>query len=109
VTLAGTVATLLLLERLTTAPPDGAPPVKVTVPVDEVPPTTAGGLTLIAFRAAAAPLVTVERTATQSRKKSREMELETSVTRTRKFAFARSAALHVRPQVSVALPSTNVP
>jgi hypothetical protein len=45
VTLAGTcAAAVLLLVRVTTAPPDGAGPVKVTVPVDDVPPITEVGL-----------------------------------------------------------------
>ena len=45
VTLAGTcVAAVLLLERVTTAPPAGAALVKVTVPVEAVPPTTEDGL-----------------------------------------------------------------
>ena len=44
VTLAGTwAADVLLLVRVTTAPPDGAGPVKVTVPADEVPPVTEAG------------------------------------------------------------------
>ena len=44
VTLAGTVATaVLLLDRLTTAPPVGAAPLSVTVPVDDPPPVTAVG------------------------------------------------------------------
>jgi hypothetical protein len=44
VTLAGTVAAALSLDRLTKAPPVGARPVKVTVPVEEiVPPTTLVG------------------------------------------------------------------
>ena len=45
VTLAGTVADALLLDSVTTAPPEGAPVVSVTVPVDPVPPTTLAGLT----------------------------------------------------------------
>ena len=45
VTLAGTVATpTLLLERATAAPPLGAWALNVTVPVDEFPPVTLGGL-----------------------------------------------------------------
>ncbi len=47
VTLAGTVATAVLaLLRPTTAPPVGAPLVRVTVPCDELPPTTEVGATL---------------------------------------------------------------
>ena len=47
VTLAGTVAAAVLeLLRLTTAPPAGAPAVRVTVPCDEFPPTTEVGDTL---------------------------------------------------------------
>ena len=46
VTLPGTWATVvLLLDRLMTAPPEGAGPFSVTVPVDEVPPVTEVGLT----------------------------------------------------------------
>lgn len=49
-TLAGTVATaVLLLESVTTAPPAGAAEVKVTVPVEELPPVTLVGLSDSAF------------------------------------------------------------
>ena len=44
VTLEGTrAATVLLLESATTAPPDGAAPLSVTVPVEEFPPVTLAG------------------------------------------------------------------
>jgi len=44
VTLAGTVATaVLLLDSATVAPPVGAAPLRVTVPVDELPPVTLVG------------------------------------------------------------------
>src|SRR5437660_6301960 len=48
VTLAGTAATLgLLLERETTAPPVGAGPLRVTVPVEDcAPPTTLVGFSV---------------------------------------------------------------
>src|SRR5206468_11104086 len=45
VTLVGTVATaVLLLARVTTAPPVGAAALKVTVPVEVLPPATVAGL-----------------------------------------------------------------
>jgi hypothetical protein len=48
VMLTGTVAPdVLLLERLMTAPPDGAAPERVTVPVEALPPETLLGLTAI--------------------------------------------------------------
>ena len=43
VTLAGTVAADAVLERLTTAPPLGAAPLSVTVPVEDEPPLTLVG------------------------------------------------------------------
>src|SRR2546422_9144570 len=46
VTLAGTVAAALLLERETTAPSRGAGARSVTVPVEERPPVTLVGLRL---------------------------------------------------------------
>ena len=49
VTVAGTVAAGLLLVRATTAPPAGAAELKVTVPVEEVPPVT-----LLGFKASEA-------------------------------------------------------
>lgn len=55
VTLAGTPATaVLLLVRLTTAPPVGAAAVKVTVPVDDAAPTRLAGFTDTADKLAAA-------------------------------------------------------
>jgi hypothetical protein len=46
VVLAGTVATVeLLLVSVTTAPPEGAAALNVTVPVDGVPPATKIGFT----------------------------------------------------------------
>jgi hypothetical protein len=47
VTLVGTVATaVLLLDRFTTVPPDGAALLKVTVPWEGVPPYTEVGLSV---------------------------------------------------------------
>lgn len=47
VTLDGTLATVvLLLESVTCAPPAGAGPLSVTVPVDEFPPVTLVGLSV---------------------------------------------------------------
>jgi hypothetical protein len=47
VTLAGTVAAaVLLLDSVTGAPPAGAGPLSVTVPVEELPPVTLAGLRL---------------------------------------------------------------
>jgi len=47
VTLGETVATVvLLLERLTTAPPAGAAPLRVTVPCEEFPPVTLVGFSV---------------------------------------------------------------
>ncbi len=51
VTLEGTVAaTVLLLESATVAPPAGAAPLSVTVPVEEFPPVTLVGFTESAER-----------------------------------------------------------
>jgi len=44
ITLEGTLAAVvLLLESITGAPPDGAGPLNVTVPVEEFPPVTLAG------------------------------------------------------------------
>ena len=54
VTLAGTcAAAVLLLDRVTTAPPAGAGPVSFTVPVEDVPPITETGLKVTELTAAA--------------------------------------------------------
>jgi hypothetical protein len=47
VTLAGTMTVSPLVDKATTAPPDGAGPVSVAVPVTESPPTTLDALTEI--------------------------------------------------------------
>ena len=53
VTLDGTwAAPGLLLDKVTTAPPDGAGPFNVTVPVAELPPFTDDGLTFREFSTA---------------------------------------------------------
>src|SRR5258708_4026854 len=55
VTLAGVLATaVLLLESVTAAPPDGAAAVKVTVPVEEFPPVTLVGFQVSEGRATGA-------------------------------------------------------
>ena len=60
VTLAGTVAVgVLLLERETAAPPLGAGPPRVTVPVEEDPPVTLIGLSATAESVAEPGGVTV--------------------------------------------------
>ena len=59
VTVLGTVATfVLLLLRLTTNPPDGAGPLRVTVPVLLLPPTTLVGFRLKLLRLGCVGLLT---------------------------------------------------
>ena len=53
VTDAGTVAAAMFDDNVTTAPPEGAPAVSVTVPVDAEPPVTDDGFALTALNAAA--------------------------------------------------------
>jgi hypothetical protein len=53
VTLVGTVATVLLLPSVTSAPPAGAGPLSVTVPVDTLPPRTDVGLNVTELSVAA--------------------------------------------------------
>jgi len=50
VTLDATVAEALLLERFTVAPPLGAAPLRVTVPVEGDPPVTRLGVSVIEVR-----------------------------------------------------------
>ena len=51
VTLEGTLAAVvLLLESVTIAPPDGAAPLSVTVPVEEFPPVTLEGFSVNELR-----------------------------------------------------------
>jgi len=51
VTLAGTTADELLVDKLTEAPPVGAAALRVTVPVEELPPVTLLGLSETEFNA----------------------------------------------------------
>jgi hypothetical protein len=51
VTLAGTAAAIWLLDSVTVRPPGGAIPLRVTVPVEGVPPRTLLGLTVSDVRA----------------------------------------------------------
>jgi|SRR4051794_18033353 hypothetical protein len=50
VTLAGVVADELLSDNVTTVPVEGAGPLSVTVPVDELPPTTEVGFSVTELR-----------------------------------------------------------
>ncbi len=60
VTLAGTVATaVLLLDRVTTAPPAGAAALSVTVPCEELPPVTLAGFSVSEDRVTAGETVRV--------------------------------------------------
>lgn len=56
-TLDGTLAAALLLDRVTEAPPVGAGAFNVTVPVDDVPPLTVVGFNVTADSAAAGVIV----------------------------------------------------
>ena len=58
VTLAGTLATaVLLLDSVTTAPPLGAAPLRVTVPCEELPPVTLLGFSVSEDRVTAGETV----------------------------------------------------
>ena len=59
VAVAGTTAEVLSLLNDTTAPPAGAGLFRVTVPVEELPPTTLVGFTLTAVRFATGVMVKV--------------------------------------------------
>jgi hypothetical protein len=57
-------AAVLLLDSVTTAPPAGACPLKVTVPVDGFPPSTDDGLRVTEVRVAAVTVRVVVRVIT---------------------------------------------
>ena len=59
VTFAGTVAAALSLDNVTRAPPVGAGLLRVTVPVEALPPVTLVGVTLTAERFATGVMVKV--------------------------------------------------
>ena len=64
ITLAGTrAAPVSLLDSVTVAPPTGAGPFSLTVPVDGFPPTTELGLRLIEFNVATTTVKVVDRVA----------------------------------------------
>jgi hypothetical protein len=63
VTVAGTEAAGSLLDSATAAPPDGAGPLSVTVPVDGVPPSTLAGLSATEVRATGTVRVVLPATA----------------------------------------------
>jgi hypothetical protein len=52
VTVCGTVALWVLMDKAIDAPPVGAGPLRVTVPVADVPPNTVGGATATLTRVA---------------------------------------------------------
>jgi hypothetical protein len=60
VTVAGTVADVVLLDKATEMPPLGAAPVRVTVAVDEAPPLKLAGLRDTEDSAAADAIVNAE-------------------------------------------------
>lgn len=59
ITVCGTFAYVLLADRLTMAPPVGAGPLMVAVPITEVPPWTEVGDTEIDESVGASPIVSV--------------------------------------------------
>jgi hypothetical protein len=75
VTLAGTVTAAELSDKLTTAPPEGAAALSVTVPVEELPPTTAVGLTDTADSVAAAGARVIPSAGEQCRAAERRVQL----------------------------------
>jgi hypothetical protein len=76
VTLAGTAATGgLALESVTCAPPAGAAPLSVTVPVDGSPPTTVVGLSVTLLRVAAPRPAEHKRKATTESDRARREHL----------------------------------
>jgi hypothetical protein len=106
VTLAGTAAADALLERETTAPPLGAAPLSVTVPVDGDPPLTVAGLSATEDSATAVAGFTVSKVV--SVVPPYEAEMVTGVTTVTELVVTVNVAL-VAPAATVTLAGTAAP
>lgn len=92
VTLLGTVAEALLLCKVTTAPPLGATPFSVTVPVAELPPVTVCGATLTAVSVAGFTVSAVVAVVEKVAEITAVLTEETPCVVTVKFALVAPAA-----------------
>jgi hypothetical protein len=106
VTLAGTAAPDTLLERETTAPPLGAAPLSVTVPIDVDPPFTVAGLSATEDSATAVAGFTVSKVV--SVVPPYEAEMVTGVTTVTELVVTVNVAL-VAPAATVTLAGTAAP